>query len=221
MKFCIVASNVRSVQRYMVPARKHDNTRVYSGVESGQTASIQWAWQCPECEGFSRTRTQVHDQAIHDLRPTLSLHSGMDNLCADDRLHSSSKTQHDTRHSTGDITIIQPTGFTPLPESTKIHHKVLHIATKCVRASLGEDDVICAQESEHRHVSRAEVLLPSRIKLKICATIVEGRQLCLGGALAGEQHRVKRVRPRAMRHCALRCTIKPIGDNGFELYRVL
>ena len=133
--------------------------------------------------------------------------------------HISFQIQHDTRdgHSTCDMIIVQTLrledsrrqklvdllGIVPNVSFQRkvsrvdiIHHQVLNITTECLSASLNEDDVIFAPESEHRHAARAEVLLPSRVQLQIGAIVVEKRQLYVRGALAGEQGRVERVRLR-------------------------
>src|SRR5258708_11819683 len=46
-----------------------------------------------------------------------------------------------------------------------IQHKILHIMSECISASLDEDDVIRGSESKHWHAARAGVLLPLRIEL--------------------------------------------------------
>ena len=81
-----------------------------------------------------------------------------------------------------------------MPRVHIVHHQVLHVAPKRLRASLDEDRVICAPDREHRHAARAEVLLPLRIELRVRTIIVEQRKLRLLLTLARKQRRIERVR---------------------------
>src|ERR1700679_4046498 len=60
-----------------------------------------------------------------------------------------------------------------VPRVDKFQHQVLHITSECLGASLDEDVVIRAPESEYWHAARTEVLLPFRVELKIRAVVVE------------------------------------------------
>ena len=83
-----------------------------------------------------------------------------------------------------------------VPRVHKVQHEILHITSERLSAGLDEDRVIRAPDCEHWHTARAEVFLPLRVQLWVCAVVIEERQLRICGALTGEQCRVEGVRLR-------------------------
>jgi hypothetical protein len=110
-------------------------------------------------------------------------------------LASGSRLEDPCRQELVDLLgIVLDVGFQrKVPRVDKPQHQVLHITSECFGAGLDEDVVVRAPESEYWHATRAEVLLPLRIEVKIRTVVVEQGQLYLRGALACEQGRVERV----------------------------